>query len=66
MASLVEVCVVLVTALCVALLLYGAWLCLPVANRKPSKESRDENASAAAEAVVREPRPRVRAGAGGR
>lgn len=66
MGSLLEVCVALVTALCVALMLYGAWLCLPFVTREPSRESQDEKASEAAEAVVRQPRPRVRAGVGGR
>ncbi len=69
MGSLLEVCVALVTALCVALMFYGAWLCLPFVTREPSKESQDESAgeaAEAAEAVVRQPRPRIRAGAGGR
>lgn len=70
MASLVDVCVALISALCVALLVYGAWLCMPGVNRSVSRNSPQESvegsASQAAETVVRQPRPRVRAGAGGR
>jgi len=70
MASLMDVCVALVSGLCVALLVYGAWLCVPgvsrTVGRNSPKESLEENASEAAEAVVRQPRARVRAGASGR
>lgn len=63
LVALLDVFVILLTSLCVALLLYGAWLCLPIVGRKPAKGSQDETES---EAVVRLPRPRVRAGTGGR
>ena len=62
---LVDVCVALIAAVCVALVFYGGWLCLPVDDPKTSKEegTKDETDS---DAVVRRPRPRVRAGTGGR
>jgi hypothetical protein len=63
-ALLLDVCVALATALCVALLIYGAWLCLPELNRTPSKESQEDETES--EAVIRQPRPRIRAGTSGR
>jgi hypothetical protein len=48
-----EICVGFATALCVALLLYGAWLCLPPIGGTKSRRSRRESES---EAVVRERR----------
>jgi hypothetical protein len=61
-ALLLDICVAIATALCVALLLYGAWLCLPIVKRAPPKEERRD--AIETEAVVRKPRPRVRAGTG--
>jgi hypothetical protein len=52
-ALLLDICVGLATALCIALLLYGAWLCLPQIGGSKSKGSRREGES---EAVVRERR----------
>lgn len=63
-ALLLDICVWLATTLCVALLVYGAWLCL-LQIRQPDPK---RNASAQAkqsEAIVRAPRRRVRAGVGG-
>ena len=57
---LIDICVALATALCVAVMLYGAWLCVVSSTRKPPKEAQQPTES---EAVVRQPRPRVRAGA---
>jgi hypothetical protein len=64
---LLDFCVAIATALCVALLVYGVWLCLPELDGKPSKQAKGgQHESAETEAVVRQPRPRVRAGTGGR
>ena len=65
-ALLLDICVAIATALCVGLVLYGAWLCLPeldgTSSSEAAKGSRDETET---EAVIRpRPRPRVRAGAG--
>jgi hypothetical protein len=49
-ALLVDVFVALAGALCVLLLLYGAWLCLPAFRRTAPKESQDEKVS---DAVLR-------------
>jgi len=65
-ALLIDVCVGIATALCVGLLLYGAWLCLPELDGSSSsdaaKGSQDETET---DAVIR-PRRRVRAGTGSR
>ena len=50
---LLDICVGIATALCIALLLYGVWLCLPQIGGSKSKASRRESES---EAVVRERR----------
>jgi hypothetical protein len=50
---LLDICVGIATALCIALLLYGLWLCLPQIGGSKSKRSRQESES---EAVVRERR----------
>jgi hypothetical protein len=63
-ALLVDVCVAIATAFCVALLIYGVWLCLPGSGGSRSKDSRHEG-ERESEAVVREPRHRVRAGTRG-
>ena len=52
-ALLLDICVGVATALCVALLLYGVWLCLPQIGGTKSKGSRRE---AEGEAVIRERR----------
>ena len=67
---LIDVCVGIATALCFALLLYGARLCLPELGEPESSDaeqgSQDEIATGIdADAVIR-PRPRVRAGTGSR
>lgn len=61
-ALLLDLCVAIATALCVTLLAYGIWLCLPELGAEPSEEQKDENEKHASEAVVRQPRPRIRAG----
>jgi hypothetical protein len=52
-ALLLDICVRIATALCIALLLYGVWLCLPQIGGSKSKPSGQEGES---EAVVRERR----------
>lgn len=61
-ALLLDFCVALATALCVVLLIYGAWLCLPVFKGIPPREKAGDEIES--EAVVRKPRTRVRAGTG--
>lgn len=61
--TLVDICFALGAVLGAGMMLYGAWLCLPVDDPRAAKASRDERQS---EAVVREPRRRIRAGTGER
>jgi hypothetical protein len=42
---LLDLCVALATALCVGLLVYGAWLCLPELPRREAKGKKAEKAS---------------------
>ena len=58
---LLDVCFGLGSLLGAGLVLYGAWLCLH--EMHATKGSRDEHES---EAVLRQPRPHIRAGTGER
>jgi hypothetical protein len=61
-ALLLDLCVAIATALCVALLAYGIWLSLPELGAEPSEEKNDENEKHASEPLAHQPRPRIRAG----
>lgn len=63
LAALGDICFAIGAVLGAALMVYGAWLSLPINHVQYTKASRDEKQS---EAVVRKPRPRVRAGTGER